>query len=59
LLEDTKLAQIKRLILEAQAEKSPTQRLMDRFARYFIPAILLIALPPFLLQETRFGPSPS
>lgn len=47
--EDTKLAQIKRLILEAQAEKSPTQRLMDRFARYFIPAILLIALVTFLI----------
>jgi len=37
------LAQIKRLILEAQAEKSPTQRVMDRFSRYFIPAIILIA----------------
>ena len=47
--EDTKLAQIKRLILEAQAEKSPTQRIMDRFARYFIPAILLIALATFLI----------
>ena len=47
--EDTKLAQIKRLILEAQAEKSPTQRVMDRFARYFIPAILLIALVTFLI----------
>ncbi len=47
--EDTKLAQIKRLILEAQAEKSPTQRVMDRFARYFIPAILFIALATFLI----------
>ncbi len=47
--EDTKLAQIKRLILEAQAEKSPTQRVMDRFTRYFIPAILLIALVTFLI----------
>jgi Cd2+/Zn2+-exporting ATPase len=47
--EDTKLAQIKRLILEAQAEKSPTQRVMDRFARYFIPAILLIAFFTFLI----------
>jgi Cd2+/Zn2+-exporting ATPase len=46
--EDTKLAQIKRLILEAQAEKSPIQRLMDRFSRYFIPAIILIALATFL-----------
>lgn len=53
--EDTKLAQIKRLILEAQAEKSPTQRTMDRFARYFIPAILGIALLTFLItgEATR------
>ena len=47
--EDTKLAQIKRLILEAQAEKSPTQRVMDRFSRYFIPAIILIALATFVV----------
>jgi Cd2+/Zn2+-exporting ATPase len=47
--DDTKLAQIKRLILEAQAEKSPIQRVTDRFARYFIPAILLIALTTFLI----------
>ncbi|HSB07353.1 MAG TPA: cation-translocating P-type ATPase [Thermodesulfobacteriota bacterium] len=47
--EDTKLAQIKRLILEAQAEKSPTQRVMDRFSRYFIPIILFIALVTFLI----------
>lgn len=47
--EDTKLAQIKRLIIAAQAEKSPIQRIMDRFARYFIPAILLIAMTTFLI----------
>ena len=47
--DDTKLAQIKRLILEAQSEKSPTQRIMDRFSRYFIPAILLVALATFLV----------
>ncbi|MGB9627688.1 MAG: heavy metal translocating P-type ATPase, partial [Thermodesulfobacteriota bacterium] len=49
--EDTKLAQIKRLILEAQAGKSPIQRVMDRFARYFIPVILLIAMATFLITE--------
>jgi Zn2+/Cd2+-exporting ATPase len=47
--EDTKLAQIKRLIMEAQAEKSPIQRVTDRFARYFIPAILAIAFLTFLI----------
>jgi len=49
--DDTKLAQIKRLILEAQAEKSPIQRVMDRFSRYFIPAILLIAFFTFLITK--------
>jgi Cd2+/Zn2+-exporting ATPase len=52
--DDTKLAQIKRLILEAQAEKSPTQRVMDRFSRYFIPAIILIALATFLATGEIF-----
>lgn len=52
--EDTKLAQIKRLILEAQREKSPTQRVMDRFARYFIPGILLIALATYLITGEAF-----
>lgn len=47
--DDTKLAQIKRLILEAQAEKSPTQRIMDRFSRYFIPIILFVAFVTFLV----------
>jgi Cd2+/Zn2+-exporting ATPase len=47
--EDTKLAQIKRLILEAQAQKSPTQRVMDRFSRYFIPAIIAVAFATFLV----------
>ena len=47
--DDTKLAQIKRLILEAQAQKSPIQRITDRFSRYFIPAILLVALATYLV----------
>ncbi len=47
--EDTKLAHIKRLIIEAQAEKSPIQRVMDRFSRYFIPAIFVIAFFTFLI----------
>jgi Zn2+/Cd2+-exporting ATPase len=53
--EDTKLAHIRRLIVEAQAEKSPIQRVMDRFSRYFIPIILGLALVTFALtgQATR------
>ncbi|MDP3973201.1 MAG: HAD-IC family P-type ATPase, partial [Candidatus Daviesbacteria bacterium] len=42
--EDTKLSHIKRLILEAQSDKAPIQRQVDRYSRYFIPLIFLIAL---------------
>lgn len=47
--EDTQLAQVKRLILEAQEKKADLQRIVDRFARYFIPTVLLIALVVWLV----------
>ncbi|MBI4833865.1 MAG: cation-translocating P-type ATPase [Planctomycetes bacterium] len=49
--EGTKLAHIKRLVLQAEMEKSPIQRLADRFARYFIPVVFLIALVIFLMSD--------
>jgi Cu+-exporting ATPase len=42
--EDTVLAQIARLVNDAQSGKSNTQRLADRISSVFIPAVLLIAL---------------
>jgi len=48
--EETQLAQVKRLILEAQEKKADLQRIVDRFARYFIPAVLLIALLVWLVS---------
>ena len=41
---DTTLARIKRLIQEAQMEKAPIQRVVDKYAGYFIPVIFLIAI---------------
>lgn len=41
---DTTLARIRRLIEEAQAEKAPIQRVVDRYATYFIPLIFLTAI---------------
>jgi Cu+-exporting ATPase len=41
---DTALAQIARLVTEAQAGKAPVQRLVDRVAAVFVPVVILIAL---------------
>lgn len=44
---DTLLAQIIRLVEEAQNTKPPIQKLADRIVAYFIPTILTIALASF------------
>lgn len=44
---DTVLAQIIRLVEEAQASKPPVQRIADVAVSYFIPAVLIIAFSAF------------
>ena len=47
--EQTALAQIIKMVQEAQGSKAPVQRVVDRVARVFVPVVALIALVTFLL----------
>lgn len=49
--EDTQLAHIRRLILEAQQKKAPIQRVADRYARFFVPIIIGIAIVVWLVGQ--------
>jgi Cu+-exporting ATPase len=45
---ETMLAQIVRMVEQAQAAKAPIQRLVDQVSAVFVPAVLLIALATLL-----------
>ncbi|MGQ9838076.1 MAG: heavy metal translocating P-type ATPase [Cyanobacteriota bacterium] len=52
---DTVLAQIVRLVQEAQGSKAPIQELADRVTAWFVPLVIGIALLTFLLWLSLVG----
>ena len=55
---DTVLAQIIRMVEEAQAGKPPIQRIADRIAGVFVPVVLVLAAVTFAVW-LLIGPSPA
>ena len=52
---DNTLSRIVQLVQEAQAQRAPTQRAVDRFARWYTPAVVVAALGVALLPPVLFG----
>lgn len=52
---NTTLDRIVRAVQEAQADRAPTQRFVDQFARYYTPVVFLIALQVAGLPPLLFG----
>jgi Cu+-exporting ATPase len=54
---ETMLAQIVKLVSEAQRSRAPMQRLADKVSGYFVPAVVVAAIFAFL-GWVLFGPEP-
>ncbi|CAN5211889.1 hypothetical protein BH11ACT2_BH11ACT2_01640 [soil metagenome] len=55
---DTMLAQIIKLVREAQGSKAPIQKMADKVSGYFVPAVIAIAIWTFSAWWV-FGPPPA
>lgn len=54
---ETLLAQIVRMVSEAQRTRAPIQRLADLVAAYFVPIVILVAAVTFVIWAL-YGPEP-
>lgn len=56
--QDTMLAQIIKLVEEAQGSKAPIQRLADLISAYFVPVVIMLAIATFVIWYI-FGSNPA
>jgi Cu+-exporting ATPase len=54
---DTLLSQIVQMVAQAQRSRAPIQRMADRVAGWFVPAVIVVALLAFVAWAV-FGPEP-
>jgi Cu+-exporting ATPase len=54
---DTLLAQIVRMVSEAQRSRAPIQRLADTVSGYFVPAVIVVSIATFVIWS-QYGPEP-
>ena len=52
---DNTIARVVKLVEEAQESKSPTERFIDRFSKYYTPGVLLVGALIALIPPLAFG----
>ncbi len=60
---DNTISRLIKMVEEAQEKRAPAQRLVDRFAKYYTPAVVVLAalvavVPPLLWGSPFFNPTP-
>ena len=55
---DTMLANIIRMVQDAQGSKAPIQRVVDQVAAYFVPAVMILGILSFMVWY-NVGPEPA
>jgi Cu+-exporting ATPase len=53
--EDSTLAQMARLVTDAQSKKAPVQRLVDRISQVFVPVVILVAIATLIIHIATGG----
>lgn len=60
---DNTISRLIKMVEEAQEKQAPAQRFVDQFAKYYTPAVVVIAIlvaaiPPLLFNQPFFNPDP-